>query len=272
MKNKWIHMYARPLLLALMLLFPSYLVSAEETTEQTAEERGTETLSVSSRYSEGIDPQDGDIFTIAFTNNDSGETSTIEIDAADIVETYRDYDLLIGSYEVTNIIYSGSNETIIDEGYGTENTFRLQEGEGDLLRIYIGETEVTSLENDYSQAVIKDEEHDKNGEKIVFEDRSGKYRYVEDESGNSVIEYLDEGEESGETRQYSEDSEEPSGDESAEQETTQEGAEEPVTEYYEETETKGEGIASTLIVIGAVVVIALIGSLIIYILHKKGFI
>lgn len=271
MKNKRIRMHARPLLLALMLLFPSYLVSAEEATEQTAEERGTETLSVSSRYSEGIEAQDGDIFTISFTNNDSGETSTIEIDASDIAETYQNYDLPIGSYEVTNIIYSGSNETIIDEGYGTENTFRLQEGEGDLLRIYIGKTEVTNLKNDYSQAVIKDDEHNENGERIVFKDRSGKYRYVEDASGNSVIEYLDE-EESWETRQYSEDNEETTEVGNTGQETTQKGSQEPVTEYYDETETEVEGIASTLIVIGAVVVIALVGSLIIYILHKKGFI
>lgn len=230
----------------------------------------TEKLSVSSRYSEGIEPQDGDIFTIAFSNTDTGDSSTVEVDASEITESYQEYVLPTGSYEVTNIIYSGSNDTIIDQGYGTENTFRLKEGEGDLIHIYIGETEVNSLQSDYSHAVIKDDEHDENGKRTVFEDRSGKYRYVKDASGNSVIEYLDEGEENTDSRQYSEDSGEPS-EESTGQDTTKEGSQEPVTEYYEKSETEDEGIGSLLIMIGAGAVIALAGIGIIYLLRKKGF-
>lgn len=270
MEHKRIHMLARSLFLALAIFLPSCIASAEETKEQKAEETMTETLSVSSKYSEGIESQDGDIFTIEFSNTDTGDASTIEVDASDITEAYQEYVLPTGSYEVTNIIYSGSNDTIIEEGYGTENTFRLKEGEGDLLHIYIGETEVASLQSDYSQAVIKDDEHDENGKRTVFEDRSGKYRYVEDDSGNSVIEYLDEGEENTDSRQYSEDSGEPS-EESTGQDTAQEGSQEPVTEYYEVSNTEDEGIVPMLIMIGAGAVIALAGIGIIYLLRKKGF-
>ena len=232
-------------------------------------------LGVTASYSSDIEPRDNDNFVIKYKNKDTGEEDSLKIDASDVNGIFKDFDMPAGSYQVTDITYSGTNDDIVESGYGIENSFRIQAGSDDIVHIYIGASETKGLENDYNQAVIKDSEHDENGQRTVFEDENGKYIYQKDETDNNVKVYIDEtGSDSSSSD--SSDSEDTYQDDykgsSADIPTQTPTGQEPITEYYdEEDETEQQDSPSSIgTSIGLVCIIALAGGVIIFILHKKG--
>ena len=237
--------------------------------------QGTGIVGVKARYSSDIEPEKGDQFIISYENSDSGESGTISLDASEADDVYIDFEIPIGSYEVTDVVYSGSNESIEEQGYGVEGAFRVRDEEdAAVLYLYIGSTAVENLDRSYSDAVIKDSEHDENGKQIVFEDRGGRYTIEEDEDGNTYIQYLDE--DSDETSNNGTDGpEEPSdapGEESdvpESNDTSTENGQEPITEYHETGEQEEEDSNSLRDTVIIVVIIAAIVGLVIFVLRKK---
>ena len=141
--------------------------------------QGTGIVGVKARYSSDVEPEKGDQFTISYQNSDTGESGTINLDASEADDVYIDFEIPIGSYEVTDLVYSGSNENIEEQGYGVEGAFRVRdEKDAAVLYLYIGSTAVENLDRSYSDAVIKDSEHDENGNQIVFEDRGGRWEHI----------------------------------------------------------------------------------------------
>lgn len=249
---------------ALALTAPGIAVSAAD---------GTGTVGIGAYYSTGITAEEGDLFTITYEEKTSGETGVIEVDASEVRSVMNDYEVAPGDYDVTNIEYNGQNESIIEEGYGTENGFGIKEaGDDDILHIYIGREELATLEADYSQAMIKDSEHDENGNRTVFEDETGKYRYVQDESGNTVVEYLDDDSQAENASAPDGGDSDASDGEASENEaagTVQENAQEPITEYYErEDEEDDDG--SIFLTLGLCAGFGLVCLAVLIVLHKKG--
>lgn len=242
----------------MMISFPVGIAKAAE---------GMGSVGIKANYSSSITAKEGDTFSISYEESETGESGSIEVDAYELRSEFRDYEVPPGSYDITDIEYTGSNEEIINEGYGIENSFRIKEaGDDDILHVYIGADEVEGLEKDYNQAVIKDSEHDENGDRIVYEDENGKYRYEEDESGNTFVEYIDE----DNTISEGAGAESSSGMEASSQpEQTGENAQEPITEYYEE-ENKETNEGSIFMTLGLCAVVGLVGIIILLVLHKIG--
>ena len=233
-------------------------------------------LGITASYGSEIEPQNNDNFVIKYKNKDTGEANSLKIDASDVDGIFQDFDMPAGSYQVTDITYNGTNGDIVESGYGIENSFRIQAGGDDIVHIYIGASETKSLENDYNQAVIKDNEHDENGQRTVFEDENGKYIYQKDETDNNVKVYIDDtsndssssDDNDSENDTYQDDYE----DSSADIPTQTPTGEEPITEYYdkEEKSEQQDSHSSIGTSIGLVCIIALAGGVIIFVLHKKG--
>lgn len=230
---------------------------------------GTGLLGIMANYSSEIEPRRGDYFEITYKNKDSGATDSIRIDASGITESFKDFDIPAGSYNITDITYNGSNDAIVDSGYGIENAFRITEGGDDIVHIYIGASKTRGLENDYNSAVIKDSEHDENGNRTVFYDEGGAYEYQMDDSDNSVKVYLDE--ENNENAEEEDVYYDDFGDSSADIPTQTPNGQEPIIEYYdEEEETTDKGSSSIGAVIAIVCIVALAGCGAIFYLHQKG--
>lgn len=237
--------------------------------------QGTGIVGVKARYSSDVEPEKGDQFTISYQNSDTGESGTINLDASEADDVYVDFEIPIGSYEVTDLVYSGSNENIEEQGYGVEGAFRVRdEKDAAVLYLYIGSTAVENLDRSYSDAVIKDSEHDENGNQIVFEDRGGRYTIEEDEDGNTYIQYLDEDTE--ETSNDGTDGQEELSDDPGEEsgvpessDTSTENGQEPITEYHETGEQEEENSDSLRDTVLIVVIIAAIVGAGIFVLRKK---
>lgn len=226
------------------------------------------TLGIIANYSDEISAQPGDTFTIDYVNDDTGDDGSLEVDSYEISSSFMDIEIAPGSYTITDITYSGSNNDIVDSGYGIENSFRIQEGSDDIVHICIGASETKSLESDYNSALIKDAEHDANGNRDVFYDENGAFRYETDETGNSVQIYI-ESEPGSEDEDEYYDNFEDAGDEIPVQ---QPNGQEPITEYYaaEEEEDKNTGFDSLAFTICIVCIIGAVGGGVIFYLHKKG--
>lgn len=230
-------------------------------------------LGITASYSSDIEPRDNDNFVIEYKNKDTGEENSLKIDASEVDGIFQDFDMPAGSYQVIDITYSGTNGDIVESGYGIENSFRIQAGGDDIVHIYIGASETEGLENDYNQAVIKDSEHDENGQRTVFEDENGKYTYQKDETDNNVKVYIDDISSDSSSSDDSDDTyQDDYEDSSADIPTQTPTGEEPITEYYdtEEESEQQDSHSSIGTSIGLVCIIALVGGVIIFVLHKKG--
>lgn len=226
------------------------------------------TLGITAKYSDEISAQEGDTFTITYVNDDTGEDGSLKIDASEISSSYKDIEIASGTYTVTDISYSGANNDIVDSGYGIENSFRIKDGGDDILRIYIGKSKTQSLENDYNSALIKDAEHDANGNRDVFYDENGAFRYETDETGNLIQVYIDSEQENSEEDEYYDNFEDTEGEIPVQQSNGQE----PITEYYdtEEKKDKSTGFDSLAFTICIVCIIGAVGGGVIFYLYKKG--
>ncbi len=212
---------------------------------------GTELLGISAYYAKNITPQKGDTFAIDYQNRDTGETGRITIDAFDVTERYKDYDLKYGYYEVVRLQYTGTNDIILQEGFGTKRTFAIYEDDDDLLDIYIGKSKVSSLDALYNNAFIIDEEHDEHGKRVVFYDEGGRPYRIDKENGEVGYEYLDATEPSGSAAVPTE----------------------PATEYIQEIDPPKSDEApatSTGTPLAVLAVIALVGCGALYWFRKKG--
>lgn len=251
--------------LAALLAFLSIL-SATPVLSFAAEENGI--VGVKARYSSGIDPEKGDQFAISYENSDTGESGSISLDASEADGVYIDFEVPVGSYRITDVEYSGSNQKIVEQGYGVKRWFRVRDGEdAAVLYLYVGQTAVENLDRAYTDAVIKDSEHDENGNRTVFEDQYGKYGVETDENGNTYIQYLDEDSEG--TSNDAVDDQEASSSDPGETGTSAENRQEPITEYYEtdsDDQEDSHWLRNTVLIVLAV---AAVVATAVFILRKK---
>lgn len=226
------------------------------------------TLGIIANYSDEISAQPGDTFTIDYVNDDTGDDGSLTVDSSELSSSFMDIEMAPGSYTITDISYTGANNDIVDSGYGIENSFRIKEGGDDIVHICIGASETKSLESDYNSALIKDAEHDVYGNRDVFYDENGAYRYETDETGNNVQVYIDSEQENSEEDEYYDNFEDTEGEIPIQQPNGQE----PITEYYdtEEIEETSDGVSSLTFMICVVCILGAAGGGVIFYLHKKG--
>lgn len=226
------------------------------------------TLGIIANYSDEISAQHGDTFTIDYVNEDTGDAESLDVDSSEISSTFMDIEMAPGSYTITDISYTGSNNDIVDSGYGIENSFRIKSGDDDIVHICIGASETKSLESDYNSALIKDAEHDAYGNRDVFYDENGAYRYETDDTDNSVKVYVNSDQNGSEGDEYYDNFEDTEGEIPIQQPNGQE----PITEYYdtEEKEETSDGVSSLTFMICVVCILGAAGGGVIFYLHKKG--
>lgn len=261
-------------LLLVMLILTAYCI-------KPAYADGTGTLAVGAEYSDGITANEKDNFEITYSN-ETGASTTITVNAYDARTDTINIEVQPGTYTITKIVYDGTNDEITEAGYGIGNVAYVAEDDFDMIQICIGAESIGKLESRYKNAVIVDDEHDENGNRIVFHDEIGTYVYEVDEEGNPIITYLEEtgpsstpvtgddteGEESSGSYESSDVYSDNWSDEIPAQ--TPNG-QEPIVEYYETADDEADQRnSSPIVTIVFFATIGIAGVCAIYIAHKKG--
>ena len=217
---------------------------------------------VVAEYDSDLDISENDAFRITYTNDETGESDSVQFMASDI-EGYDMYELTEGNYTVTDIEYTGDNERIIDEGYGTVSFFSSDSEGGSILRISVGDTQVKKLISTDYYAIVKDEQHQDDGT----------WKSGEELSEMGVIEerYPVEEEDSSETDESSNESGDSTYQNNGSGENT-EGASREDAEivYFEEEGANSDtmSVVRSLVFLGIILVV---GVLILWLIgnHKK---
>lgn len=89
----------------------------------------TVTSKIKATYSTNINPQTGDTFKITYKKKDESNenANSFNIDASTIVDNQQALKLPVGSYTILSIEYKGNNETIKKEGYAIEENFEAKD-------------------------------------------------------------------------------------------------------------------------------------------------
>ena len=113
----------------------------------------TRDLSIEINYSENLVPKEGDVFVVTCINTMDGTEKEITFDASLYVDDDYKEELPSGSYIIEDIVYEGENADISDSGYAITGSFDLTE-EGDMLQLGIGYEEGTSIIESYDDYVV----------------------------------------------------------------------------------------------------------------------
>ncbi len=141
----------------LTLLTPTVSYSAESKAEM--KENGV--LGITSIYSESIQPQGGDEFTIILAD-DEGNTTECIFQAYEHQKNAQFFELEPGNYSVYDITYNGKSENIITEGFIMPLEFTVYEQEHLDTSLAIGKEKGTDLASTYvkTYSVINEEATD----------------------------------------------------------------------------------------------------------------
>lgn len=285
--------FPKPILFALICMcvfspFPMNAIAADILQEKTveAEDENTEEttgyLAVFATYSEDVDSKSGDIFAITIApSDDEDDTYTFTVDASEATSDSIDIELTTNTYTVLDIEYTGDNNDVINGGYGVRTEFKIIDGDYIYFNIYIGASQTSELETDYPYySMIKDGEHDENGERVVYYDENGAFMYVIDEDYTYQKVYLtdvddsaandsSESSSSSETRYYDDSFDDYVIDYNSDSDASDTSEEETKNDVATEEDdgTILNSIGYALVFVG---IIAVIGGVIAYILHKKG--
>ncbi len=104
-------------------------------------EAGTDTLSVTVKYTDGLKAEAGDTFDIVYQVVGSDAPATITVDADEIDGYEGEIELPEGTYEVLGLQYTGEREEI--QSYGIENGFTV--GNNAAICLVIGKDGTFSL-------------------------------------------------------------------------------------------------------------------------------
>lgn len=215
---------------------------------------------VVAEYDSDLDVSENDGFRITYTNDETGESDSVQFMASDIVG-YDTYELPEGNYTVTDIEYAGDNELITEEGYGTVSFFYSDSEGGSILRISVGDTQVKKLISTDYYAVVKDEQHQEDGTWKSGEELSEmgviEERYPVEEEDSSVTD--DSSNESEDSTYHNDDSGE---------NTDGASREDAEIVYFEEEGTNSEAmsVVRSLVYLGVVLVV---GVLILWLIGKR---
>ena len=87
-------------------------------------------------YSDGIKATEGDLFQITYKLKDTENTATITFDASKLDKKIGKLDIDPGYYEITDILYKGSNEEIKE--YAISQDFLIEDKEDAYTEIVLG--------------------------------------------------------------------------------------------------------------------------------------
>lgn len=260
-KNKYGFKY---LLIAFALFFSLFntgvITLAEGEDEQTTENEMGQAY-IKALYSSDITPSEGDIFIITYRITGYTDDATIKLDASAITETPAELNMPVADYMVTGIEYLGSNEQIIEQGYGSLLFFNSRINGGLFLYLSVGNEKNAYLEDNYHDTFIVDEAHSEYGP-TNDPNMTGRFENpgtsTDANTDNQTTEYQYTTEDLDFDMEYD--------DNYGVQEQIQDGLQEPEIEYYdteeEEVEVKNEekpkgnkgGVVFGFVLIGGVVV------------------
>lgn len=104
---------------------------------------------ITASYSSNITPQEGDTFVITYKVYNGEDTAEITLDAYSICKNKVEIPLPEGTYEITDISYTGNNQAITS--YAIKSIFNSSSNEDirDSLTLAIGLEKTESLRNKY---------------------------------------------------------------------------------------------------------------------------
>lgn len=280
-------------LMATSLLASLPFISSANIAFATEDNKGTVNIHIN--YDDDIEPNEGDVFTLTYSlEEDQNNTAIINIDASMFVDEDGQLTLPPNTYAILDITYGGSNQDIIEQGYGCNKTFYCSERTDGSFTIAIGDQKVQSLSNNYGYDVrIKDSNHQENGEAYredLLED------YQQNGSNPYTQEEYDQDQENKKNNidtdnNYSEENESESlnnietnnnnnneDDELYSEAPITNNGEAKVENYLDEKEDKKEdkkdnerkshGFSKLLLII----IVAIVGFAIMFIMHAKGIV
>lgn len=286
-------------LMATSLLASLPFIGSANIAFATGDNKGT--VNVHINYDDDIEPTEGDIFTLTYSlESDQNNTATINIDASMFADEDGTLTLPPNTYAILDITYGGSNLDIIEQGYGCNKTFYCSERTDGSFTIAIGDQKVQSLSNNYGYDVrIKDANHNQeNGEAFredLLEDyqQNGSNPYTQEEYDQDQEDKKNNVENNDRTDANESDSEslenidsnntQNNADNNEDDETYSDApitnnGEAKVENYLDEKEDKKEdkkdnerksyGLSKLLLII----IVAIIGFAIMFIMHAKGII
>ena len=242
--------------------------------EQT--EQGYGTISVKIRYDNDIIPQEGDEFVILYCiEGDESNTAEITLDASQIYEDGGQIQVPYNTYSILDINYRGANERVPLQGYAVSKGFHCDKGVDGSITIAIGDGPVSRFEKDFGLGGVrvKDGNHNEWGEP---------YREYEEEvlAGQEVLPITME-EFNENQANKNENTAEPvaSENESEPDVIITDHGDAKIEDYRQDDEDKKEKTdeekkadkrRDALSKLGVILVFAIIGSITILVLHKKG--
>lgn len=219
-------------------------------------------------YSSGIKPAQGDTFRLYYYNESDGDVRTYDVDAYALSKNHKEEPgFTEGTYGIQKIEYHGTNQAILEQGYGVVDNFYVKDGYDPQIDVVIGTEMISKYQADYgSNLLVSDDSHDASGEPTtpealaeMQEEMESSRAVVMGETGIQADTELEAGQESGENSDLY----------GTEEQTPLDG-EEPQVEYYGQ-EDGGNTTGKSLAVKGIVILcVFAVGMAIIYILYKKG--
>lgn len=199
---------------------------------------------IKSTYSENITPNTGDNFEITYKAKSGKKTASFIIDASTITEGKTILNMPANDYEITKIKYVGNSEMIKKEGYAITSTFASSE-EGDTITLGIGQVKAAEVSSMYMNSIYQPPLDYNNNEITTVYDR-----YAGESSAINETKTLADSTQSTIQKQQSQ--------KYGEEET-------PVIETYQSNRKR-----VALYKLIPILVLAIGGTLAIFIAHKKG--
>ena len=237
-------------LLSSVFSFVLTSVLAEDNPEAASTEaKGN--MKISCSYSSGIEPMEGDKFTISYVLTGLTEVQELEVDANNAAKGEIETEIPYGVYNVVDISYSGSNKEMETLGYGTDLIFQaVAEEEPDLLQVAVGSEAGRKLEEEGDGILAKVDGYIINS----FEDLP--------------IDGTDKSSSEAGDAEEPESDNDTSGEES--QETKRDDEKQGETIYYDEDGDAKEENSSPIKKVIPLVIMAGIVAIVIFIIHKRG--
>lgn len=239
-----------------LAMLPFQSVSAAETTEPVEEALPT-TIGITAYYSGSVTPDEGDVFSVTFTSSAGAEVN-VDFNAAEYADDTQNIEFEPDNYTVKSIVYKGTNDAVVSEGYAMNNSFSIMEGEYADVTLAIGNEECRLLNSIYESTISY-----KNSEVV-----NGREAFMEDAD---VAANVDEADTRPDSTQPGEHESEPEGEarDTAEDDEPSALEKEAKVIYEEPEETDGEN-ASLILRAVPLLCAAGITALVVFILHKKG--
>lgn len=237
---------------------------------------------IESLYSDGITPQEGDVFIINYYYEEGNVYGEMTIDASYLVDNKGKLELICGNYNINSIEYRGTNSALLEDGnYSITSRFFVanEEKYEETIKLCVGYEKAKNFFDTYSIVLWVNYETDFYGnplinaglspeeqEQIIEDRKNANYGDGEanDVSTESTTEATTEITESTEfDENYGVEIQEPTNGDA------------PDIEYYdvEDDDTNKESASSSvggkLLILA---IIAVIVGVIVYILHKKKII